>query len=335
MTSFGNRVVLASLGLRSFPWFHHSWNGLLINMTSLRTPLIDAHQHLWNLGQSDYLWLRAPGLEAIHRSIAFEDAFGHLDAAGIDGSVLVQADDSDADTDALLATARSDPRAIGVVAWVPLDRPELVEDRLQHLGSPALVGVRVLMHDRPDPDWILRPDVDEGLGVLERLGISFDFVAVLPRHLENAVTVSERHPGLRIVLDHLAKPPIGLPEREPWWSLIERAAANPKMTAKLSGLYSATGDVASWTSDQLGPFIERGLEVFGANRLMYGGDWPFSIPAGDYPRTWAALSHHVDRLDEDDRSAILGGTAIRHYQLDPERVCAAMSSSRPRRRDEG
>jgi len=288
--------------------------------------VIDSHQHLWDLERSAYAWLRSPGLEAIHRSIPFVEGLPHLAAVGVDGSVLVQADDTDGDTDAMLEAAASDPRAIGVVGWAPLDDPVRAEARLGAIASPALVGVRALIHDMPDPDWILRPDVDEGLGVLERLDLSFDYVAVLPRHLENLATVGERHPGLRIVVDHLAKPPIGLPDREPWWTLIARAAENPRVVAKLSGLYSATEDVASWTVDQIGPFVERGLEVFGPERLMYGGDWPFSIPAGDYPRTWQAITHHLGRLGERDRAEILGGTAIRHYRLDPARVAAAVAA---------
>lgn len=287
-------------------------------------PAIDAHQHVWDLGRSRYAWLASPGLEAIHRSIRYDDGVEHLDAANIDGSVLVQADDTDEDTDLMLETAATRPRVVGVVGWVPLDQPERAEQRLCEIESPVLVGVRALIHDLPDPDWIIRRDVDEGLGLLERRGLSFDFVAVLPRHLEHVITVSERHPELRIVIDHLAKPPIGLPEREPWWSLISRAAENPRVTAKLSGLYSATADVAAWTEEQLDPFVDRALEVFGPSRLMYGGDWPFSIPAGDYPRTWSATSRILRRLDAAAQAEILGRSAIRHYRLDAGRVAAAV-----------
>lgn len=286
---------------------------------------IDAHQHVWDVQRSSYAWLASPGLEGINHTIPFEDGLPHLDAAGIDGSVLVQADDTDADTDLMLEFAAHNPRAIGVVGWAPLDDPERADRRLREIAGPALVGVRALIHDMPDPDWILRPEVDEGLGVIEQLGLAFDYVAVLPRHLENLVTVGDRHPGLRLIIDHLGKPPIGLEDHEPWWSLIARAAENPSVTAKLSGLYSATSDVASWTLEQVTPFVERALEVFGADRLMYGGDWPFSVPAGDYDRTWAAASDYLGRLKESERAAILGNTAVRHYRLDADRVAAAVT----------
>jgi L-fuconolactonase len=291
-------------------------------------PVIDAHEHVWDLERSPYPWLASPGLDAIRRTIPFSAGIAHLDSAGIDGSVLVQADDTDADTDLMLEVAAVEPRVAGVVGWLPLDDAARAEDRLAEIASPVLVGVRALIHDMPDPDWILRPEVDAGLGVLERRGLAFDVVAVLPRHLENVVTVAERHPGLTLVVDHLAKPPIGLADREPWWTLIARAAARPNVVAKLSGLYSATRDVAAWTSDQLDPFVDRALDVFGADRLLYGGDWPFSIPAGDYDRTWAATQRQLERLDADERTAILGGNAIRHYRLDAARVRSAAEARR-------
>ena len=289
---------------------------------------IDAHQHVWDLDRSAYAWLDAPQLTAIRRSFPAEAAFGHFDAAGIDGSVLVQADDTDADTDTMVEAARLHPRVVGVVGWVPLEDPDRAEERLAELRSPAFVGVRALIHTRADPDWLLRPDVDEGLGVLERLGVPFDLVAVLPRHLEHAATLGTRHPGLRIVIDHLAKPPVGGAAREPWWTLIARAAENPLVTAKLSGLYPPTGDPAAWTTESLEPFVDRALEVFGPDRLMYGGDWPFSIPAGDYGRTWSATTRLLARLDPGERDQVLGGTAARHYRLDPARLSAAAAARR-------
>lgn len=291
--------------------------------------VIDSHQHAWDLTRSSYSWLASPGLESIRRSITIDEGDVHLDEAGIDGTILVQADDTDADTDLMLDLALQSNRVVGVVGWGALDRPDELEERLSAISSPLLVGVRALIHDSPDPDWILRSDVGEGLRVLQRHGLSFDFVAVLPRHLENAITIAERHPDLRMVIDHLAKPPIGLADREPWWTLIARAAENPLVTAKLSGLYSATGDLGSWTADQLGPFIDRGLEVFGADRLMYGSDWPFSIIAGDDSRTWPAVEQHLAGLGGAERSAILGGNARRFYQLDPARVQAAVDAHRP------
>jgi L-fuconolactonase len=190
-----------------------------------------------------------------------------------------------------------------------------------------VVGVRNLIHTIPDPQWLLRPDVDAGLGVLEDAGATFDLVSVLPEHLALLPVISERHPRLRIVIDHLGGPPIGIDSREPWWTQIAEAAANPLVYAKVSGLYSATADSGSWTPDGIRPFVDHALETFGPSRLMYGGDWPISVLSGGYDRVWDALSLLFSELEPAARASILGATAIEFYGIDPARVAAAQALS--------
>ena len=270
--------------------------------------IIDAHQHVWDLDRSPYAWL-GPHVPQWNRTFTFEELRPHLVRNGVDATVLVQSDDHDGDTDLMLEVADRHPEIAAIVAYVPLDRPDVAADRLAQLRKdPRVVGIRNLIHDIPDPDWILRPDVDDGLGVLERAGVTFDYVAVLPRHLEHVPTLSERHPGLRIVIDHLAKPPIGEAGREPWWSLIETAAENPLVHAKLSGLYP-------WDRESIQPFVDRALDVFGPGRLMYGGDWPISTAAGGYDQVFEGLSAALSGLSDDDREQIYSATARRFYRI--------------------
>lgn len=289
--------------------------------------VIDAHQHVWDPHRARYDWLsRAPALD---RVVEFDELRPALRRAGVAATVLVQAADNDADTDHMLAVAAANPEVVGVVAYVPLERPAEAERRLTELrANPLVVGVRSLIHDIPDPDWLLRPDVDAGLGVLEDAGAPFDLVAVLPRHLEHAVTIAERHPRLRIVIDHLGTPPIGLSDVEPWWTLIGRAAASPRVYAKLSGLYAVQGDPAAWTVDAVRPFVQRALDVFGAGRLMYGGDWPMSILAGGYDRVWQGLTALSDEVPRPQRDAIFGGTARAFYRIDDGLLRRAAAASR-------
>jgi L-fuconolactonase len=145
---------------------------------------------------------------------------------------------------------------------------------------------------------------------------------VLPEHLALVPTLVERHPGLRIVIDHLAKPPIGLADAEPWWSLIARAAESPTVYAKVSGLYSAAGNSGSWTPDAIRPYLGRAIDCFGADRLMYGGDWPISVLSGGYDRVWGGLTVLFDELGERERAKILSGTARDFYRIDPLRIAA-------------
>jgi L-fuconolactonase len=242
---------------------------------------------------------------------------------------MVQSDDHDADTDLMLEVADEHPEVVAVVVYVPLDRPDVAAERLAALRADSrVVGVRNLIHDLPDPDWILRPEVDEGLGVLEDADVTFDLVSVLPRHLEHVRTLSERHPRLRMVIDHLSKPPIGGESVEPWWSLIAAAAENPLVHAKVSGLYPGAAP-DEWTVEGIRPFVDRALEVFGPTRLMYGGDWPISVAAGGYDRVFAGLRSVLSGLADADADEVWSGTARRFYRIDDSRLAAVAADVSP------
>jgi L-fuconolactonase len=276
--------------------------------------IIDAHQHVWDLTRSPYAWL-GPQVPEWNRTFTFEELQPHLTRNGVDATVLVQSDDHDGDTEYMRETADNHPEVVAIVAYAPLDRPADAAARLATLrADPRVVGVRNLIHDLPDPDHILRPEVDEGLGLLAAAGLTFDYVAVLPRHLEHVPTLSERHPDLRIVIDHLSKPPIGKDDTEPWWSLIAAAAENPLVHAKVSGLYP--------TTDAIRPFVDRALEVFGPSRLMYGGDWPISVAYGGYDAVFEGLRAVLEDLPAADQERIWSGTAREFYRIDAGRLAA-------------
>jgi L-fuconolactonase len=280
--------------------------------------VIDAHLHLWNTGRLRYEWLQRPENAVINRTFGFADFWSRAVAAGVDRAVLVQADDSAADTEVMLEIAAAHPEIAGVVAWVPLDRPAEAAARLDELKQrPALRGIRTLIHDQPDPDWLLRPDVGEGLALLEQRGVPFDVITVLPWHLSHVPVLSGRYPGLRMVLDHLAHPPLGdsgpgdSGMRE-WRALITAAARNPRVFAKVSGLYPPG---SSWTADDLKEVAEFAFGLFGPDRLMFGSDWPVAELSGGYAKVRTELSRLFASLPPDDRAAVLGGTAARFYAL--------------------
>ena len=226
--------------------------------------IVDAHQHFWTCGTYQTSWMEAPpyagdpAFEPLRRSFAPGDLLPELEAAGIDLTVAVEAADDVEENAALLTNARAYDWIAGVVGWVPLAKPGDVERALDALtGERALVGVRHLINVEPDPDWIVRPEVLQGLRILSRRGLTFDYVGILPRHLEHVPLVAHRVPDLRIAIDHLAKPPIVARAWEPWSTLIARAARLPNVFAKLSGLDAGGAD--RWTAADITPYMDLSL----------------------------------------------------------------------------
>jgi L-fuconolactonase len=272
---------------------------------------IDAHLHVWNRARADYPWLADPEVAPIAGDHGLDEVLPSLRDSGIGRVVLVQAADNDDDTDNMLVEADAHPEVVGVVAWLPLDEPDRAAERLGALRRDRrVVGVRSLIHDRADPRWILGPEPDAGLGVLEAAGVPYDYVTASPATLEHLPVIGERHPELRIVLDHLGKPPVG-DDLSEWTRLLAAAAQNPLLSAKVSGLDPARPQA-------LRPVLDTALELFGPDRLLYGGDWPVSDLVGGYGAWWAAIRPLLDELGETARSAILSGTAERVYRIAPQ-----------------
>lgn len=275
---------------------------------------VDAHQHFWDPERVTYPWL-ASAYPELNRPFGFDDLAPLLSASSVDATVLVQSEDDEADNELMMDIACRHSEIAGVVAWAPLHDPSALDATIARLRvSDKLVGIRVLIHNRSDPDWIIRRDVLEGLAVLEQQGLTFDVVAVLARHLELVPVIAERFPRLRLVIDHLAKPPIGR-DLTTWSELLRRAAACPNVFAKVSGLYPAQGDRHPWTVDDLRPAFAVALEAFGVERLMLGSDWPICEVAGGYQRVMRALFELARGLSHEELSALRGDTAVRCYGL--------------------
>jgi L-fuconolactonase len=289
---------------------------------------IDAHVHTWDHSACDYPWL-GPHLGELDRDYPLDELVPSLDAAGIDAVVLVQAADDDRDTAHMLAVADAQPRVVGVVGWLPLDRPDEVERRLKAGLDDRIVGIRALIHDMPDAEWILRDDVTRSLAHVAEAGLAFDVVTASPAALWLVPMLASRHPGLRIVIDHLGKPPIGgtRAETDEWGDLLADAARHPQVSAKVSGLAASTGAPDAWTPDDIESVIEIALEVFGPSRLLSGGDWPVSNLAGGYRRTHDAVDAVISRLSPSEADAVRGDTAARVYRLDPDRLAAARAAT--------
>ena len=274
--------------------------------------VVDAHVHVWDPYVLTYDWL--PEDHPLHRRFDLEQLRPELAAVGIDQVVVVQAANTLEETESLLRLADADPLVAGVVGWVPLLDPAATGRALERLSDHrAFVGVRHLVHEEPDPEWLARPAVRESLGLLAEAGLALDVPAELDRHLELVADLAGALPSLTVVVDHLGKPDIASGTWEPWAGVLADAASKDNVVAKLSGLNTAAAQ--DWSADDLRPYAEHALTCFGADRVMLGSDWPVLTLAGDYPRVWSAASDLLAHLDDDERAAVLGGTAMRTYRL--------------------
>ena len=281
-----------------------------------RTPVVDAHHHFWTPGRYDYYWMTAAELEPIRQPFGPADLQPLLTAAGVDYTVLVQTVPSVAETREFLEIAQDTPFVAGVVGWVDLTDPG-VEATLAGLrdgrGGEFLVGIRHMVHDEPDAEWLLRPDVQRGLQAVAHAGLAYDLL-LRPRELPAALEVVKAHPHLRFVIDHLAKPEIAMGLIADWTQLIAPFEEQTHVMCKLSGMVTEA-NWKTWTPEDLRPYVETVLNVFGTERVMFGSDWPVSLLAADYGRVKSALEAALPPLTAAEEAAILGGNANRFYRL--------------------
>ena len=280
--------------------------------------IIDSHQHIWDPTVANYSWLDE-NLFPINRAIHFPEFRSKMKNNKINFTVLVQSADNLEDTQLMLDAASQYPEIIGIVAYLPLEDPILTGKLASDYSTnPKIVGVRNLIHTYPNPVWLLHPNVRKSLDILSEYDLTFDLVSTKPEHLELLPILSNRHPELKLVIDHLSKPPISegvnSPEASNWRYLMSEAAKNPNVFAKISGLYPSNTPM-NWNSERIRPFILEALDYFGSERLMYGGDWPISILSGDYERVFEGLEDIISEFSELDQQNIWSDTAKNFYAL--------------------
>jgi L-fuconolactonase len=270
---------------------------------------VDAHHHIWRLSRGDYTWL-TPDLP-IHRDYTLDDLRPLL--GDIAATVLVQAAATEAETAFMLGAARNSAGLVrGLVGWADLARTDAAARVAALAGDTLLKGLRPMLQDIADSNWILRDDVDPGLRAMVDAGLRFDAL-VQPRHLPALVRLCARHPDLRVVVDHGAKPAIANGGWQPWADDIGRVARQTQALCKLSGL--VTEAATDWRVDDLRRYVDHLLVCFGPDRLMWGSDWPVVNLAGGYQRWREASAVLLAGLSIDEQTAVLGGTAVKFYGL--------------------
>jgi len=272
---------------------------------------IDAHQHFWALARGDYGWL-TPGLGAIYRDFGPGDLTPLLDAAGISGTVLVQAAPAVAETAYMLALADQNAFIKGVVGWVDFEAADAPAQIAALADHPALVGLRPMIQDIVDPLWMLGDALTPAFVAMQKRGLTFDALT-LPQHLAPLRTLLARHPEMRVVIDHASKPAIRDRAMEAWAKEMTALANETTVWCKLSGLVTEASP--DWTTQDLRPYVDHLLNSFGPARLIWGSDWPVCTLASTYERWLETTDVLLEQLNNTERQAIMGGNAARAYNL--------------------
>jgi L-fuconolactonase len=274
---------------------------------------IDAHQHFWRPSRGDYGWLTPQAHPAICREFLPADLEPLLIDAGIERTVLVQAAPTVAETQYLLGLAAETPFVAGVVGWADFEAPDAPAQIEAMAKDPALLGLRPMLQDLDDDAWILRPTLAPALDAMQLARLGFDAL-VLPRHLPHLARLLSARPQLKVVIDHGAKPDIAGGLLDDWAVQMRAIAANTAAYCKLSGLATEAG--ASWTEEDLKPYVDVVLQAFGPSRVMWGGDWPVVNEAGGYAAWHSAAWALAEGCTQAERDLIFGGAAQAFYGID-------------------
>jgi L-fucono-1,5-lactonase len=275
---------------------------------------IDSHQHFWKKSRGDYPWM-TPDVPKLYRDYFPEDLKPSLAKHRIDKTILVQAAPTVAETDFLLEIAEPHDFVAGVVGWLEMDSDDFALQFERYRRKPKFIGLRPMLQDLPDDGYIARPRVVESLVLLAEHNFPFEFLT-FTRHLPYVLQVLEKVPTLRAVVDHISKPEIKLHKMEPWKSLLREVAQHPNVCCKLSGMITEA-DHASWTPDDLRPYIEHVVDCFGFERVMFGSDWPVCLLAGTYDQVIEVLSAVLKpALDPASEAAVFGLNAARFYKVE-------------------
>lgn len=276
---------------------------------------VDAHHHVWDLTVREQTWMAGPEMDPIRRNFSIADLEPLAAAAEISATVLVQTVGLVAETVEFLEIAGGNDLVAGVVGWVDLTAPDVADTVASLQARPDgtyLKAIRHQVHDEPDVDWLLRPDVQRGLAAVADAGLAYDLLTKTP-HLPAAIQTVRNLPQLTFVVDHISKPVIGEP-LDPWATQLRELAALPNVTCKLSGMVTEA-DWTTWTAKDLQPYADTVLEAFGPDRVMFGSDWPVCLLAASYADVVATAETLTSTLSASDQESVFNTTATRTYHL--------------------
>jgi L-fuconolactonase len=273
---------------------------------------IDAHHHFWNFDPERDAWI-TPEMEVIQKNFLPKNLKPLLAASGIDGTVAVQADQSDEETIFLLSLAEKNNFIKGVVGWVDLRADDLEQQLRNYVGRKLLKGFRHIIQGERDSKFMIRPEFIRGISTIHRLGYTYD-VLIYHHQLPMAIEFVRSCPEIPLVVDHLAKPPIKDGNWQTWAKGMRMLADFPNVHCKVSGMVTEA-DWFKWKSEDFKVYLDVVTEAFGPGRLMYGSDWPVCLIAATYEQQLLLLENYFSQFTPSERAAVFGLNAKKFYRL--------------------
>jgi L-fuconolactonase len=275
---------------------------------------IDAHHHLWSYKPEEYSWM-SDRMDTLRRDFSIDDLQALAQEWNVTGTVAVQARQTLTETDWLVGIAERSALLTGVVGWVPLTEPDVEEHLSKLCERSKLKGVRHVLHDEPDPNYMLRADFNAGVRLLERYGLRYDLL-IFAEHLPQTIEFVDKHPNQVFVVDHIAKPRIASGDIETWGNDLHALSERQNVFCKVSGMVTEAEWIA-WTESQLQPYFDTVLSAFGTSRMMFGSDWPVLTLGSSYGRWIDTVAHMLARLSDEEAMDVMHRTAIQVYGLTP------------------
>jgi L-fuconolactonase len=273
---------------------------------------LDAHQHFWRYNPAEHVWM-TDRMSTLKRDFLPVDLEPLLRGAGFNGTIAVQARQNLEETRWLLELADENEFIKGVVGWVDLRSPELRAQLTQFSAHPKLVGVRHVVHDEPDDEFLLRPEFRRGIAQLREFDLAYDLL-LFPRHLKVACQFVQEFPQQVFVLDHIAKPEIANGRISLWNDLLRKLAAFPNVSCKLSGMVTEA-PWGKWRPEDFHRYLDIVVNAFGLDRLMIGSDWPVCTLSGSYGATMGIVIDYLRQFSSEERAGVLGGNCARIYGI--------------------
>lgn len=274
---------------------------------------IDSHQHFWKFDPFRHSWINDE-MHIIRKDFLPHDLHSILEAAGIDGCVLVQVDQTEDENDFQLENAAKHDFIKGVVGWVDLQSPDVEERLAWYQRFPKMKGFRHILQGERDRALMLKPAFKRGIGALQKFGYTYD-ILIFPDQLGYTKEFTAAFPDQPFVIDHIAKPYIREGRlTEEWKAAIRAVAAHKNVYCKISGVVTEA-DLKNWKPEDLYPYLDTVVEAFGTERIMFGSDWPVCLVAASYERWYDLVTDYFAGFSGTEKAAFFGGNAIQFYNL--------------------